>query len=74
MVSFELIPLELGLFELSHISWTVFKMTSIHRFKEPWETNSPMKSLFFKFNVLEESGQLQIAMKHASEFYEGQET
>ena len=73
-ITFELIPLEVGLYELSHISWTFFKMTSMYRFKEPWETKSPLKSLYHKINVVEECGQLAVNIKHASKFYEGEET
>lgn len=47
-------------------------MTSLYRFKEPWEAKSPMKSLYFKLNVLEECGQLEATVKHGSKFYEGQ--
>jgi hypothetical protein len=32
-IVFEVVPLEEGLYEFSHISWTFFKMISIHRFK-----------------------------------------
>ena len=72
-VIFSVVPLETGLFEFSHISWTFFKMTSLHFFKEPWETKSPLKSLYFKLNVIEDCGRLKAAIKHAGRFYEGED-
>lgn len=71
-VTFQLVPQEEGLYELSHISWIFFKMKSIHRFKEPWEAKSTLKSMYFKLNVLERCGQLNAAVKQSHKFYEGQ--
>jgi hypothetical protein len=71
-VTFQLVPQEEGLYELSHISWIFFKMKSIHRFKEPWEVKSTLKSMYFKLNVLERCGQLNAAVKQSHKFYEGQ--
>lgn len=52
-VMFQIIPHQPGLYEFSHISWIFFKMTSIFRFKEPWETKSNLKSVYFKINVMD---------------------